>query len=368
MTKEQVLKALAHVQDPDLKKDLVTLNMIHDLKIDGNKVKFLLVLTTPACPLKDFLKKQCKDAILKYADPYAEVEIEISSQVTTVRKQSEELLKDVKNIIAVGSGKGGVGKSTIAVNLAVALANTGAKVGLLDADIYGPSIPMMFGLKEDRPHVIEKDGKSRIIPIEKFGLKVLSIGFFVDQSKALIWRGPMISTALKQLIQEAIWGELDYLLIDLPPGTGDIPLTLIQNFPLTGAIIVSTPQDMAIADVRKAADMFNTEAIRIPILGLVENMSYFVPPEMPDKKYYVFGKSGCAELAKELSIPLLGQMPIVTAISDAGDQGKPVATVKDSPVAVAFAQLAESVAQQVAIQNAIKGSSGNKIPNNQQQV
>jgi ATP-binding protein involved in chromosome partitioning len=358
MTKEQVLEALSHVQDPDLKKDLVTLNMIQDIQIDGKKVKFNLVLTTPACPLKDFLKKQCKDAILKYADPYAEVDITISSQVTTVREQTEELLKDVKNIIAVGSGKGGVGKSTVAVNLAIALANTGAKVGLLDADIYGPSIPIMFGLKDDRPHIIEKDGKSWIIPIEKFGLKVLSIGFFVDQTKALIWRGPMISSALKQLLSEAVWDELDYMVIDLPPGTGDIPLTLIQNFPLTGAIIVSTPQEMAIADVRKAADMFNTEAIRIPILGLVENMSYFIPPDMPEKKYYIFGESGCSKFAKELSIPLLGQIPIVTAISDAGDQGTPIATDKKSPVTLAFAKLAETVAQQVAIHNAIKETIG----------
>jgi ATP-binding protein involved in chromosome partitioning len=356
MTKEQILEALSHVQDPDLKKDLVTLNMIQDIKIDGSKVKFMLVLTTPACPLKDFLKKQCKDAILKYVDPYAEVEIELSSQVTTIRKQTEELLKDVKNIIAVGSGKGGVGKSTVAVNLAVALANTGAKVGLLDADIYGPSIPIMFGLKNSRPQFIEKDGKTWIIPIEKFGLKVLSIGFFVDQSKALIWRGPMISSALKQMLSEAIWEELDYMVIDLPPGTGDIPLTLIQNFPLTGAIIVSTPQEMAIADVRKAADMFNTEAIRIPVLGLVENMSYFVPPDMPDKKYYIFGKSGCTKFAEELNIPLLGQIPIVTAISEAGDLGSPISTDLSSPVTQAFADLAEAVAQQVAIHNAIKES------------
>jgi ATP-binding protein involved in chromosome partitioning len=360
MTKKEILEALSHVQDPDLKKDLVTLNMIQDIKIDGNKVKFTLVLTTPACPLKDFLKKQCKEAILKYVDPYAEVDIVVSSQVTTIRKQTEELLKDVKNIIAVGSGKGGVGKSTVAVNLAVALANEGAKVGLMDADIYGPSIPIMFGLKNERPHMIDRDGKTWIQPFEKFGLKLLSIGFFVDQSKALIWRGPMISTALKQLLTEAIWGELDYMIIDLPPGTGDIPLTLIQNFPLTGAIIVSTPQEMAIADVRKAADMFNTEAIRIPILGLVENMSYFIPPDMPDKKYFIFGKSGCTKLAADLSIPLLGQIPIVTAISDAGDQGSPIATDKKSPVTKAFAQLAETVAQQVAIHNAIRESIGVK--------
>jgi ATP-binding protein involved in chromosome partitioning len=360
MTKEKVLEALSHVQDPDLKKDLVTLNMIQDIKIDGKKIKFTLLLTTPACPLKDFLKKQCKEAILKLVDPYAEVDIELSSQVTTARKQAEELLKGVKNIIAVGSGKGGVGKSTVSVNLAVALATAGAKVGLLDADIYGPSIPMMLGLQNERPHVIDRDGKTWIMPVEKFGLKVLSIGFFVDQSRALIWRGPMISSALKQLLSEAIWGELDYMVIDLPPGTGDIPLTLIQNFPLTGAIIVSTPQEMAIADVRKAADMFNTEAIRIPILGLVENMAYFVPPDMPDKKYYIFGESGCARLAADLSIPLLGQIPIVTAISDAGDQGHPIATDKKSPVTLAFSRLAETMAQQVTIHNAIRESLGVK--------
>jgi ATP-binding protein involved in chromosome partitioning len=240
------------------------------------------------------------------------------------------------------------------VNLAVTLARTGAKVGLMDADIYGPSIPMMLGLMNEKPNLVEKDGKTWIVPFEKFGLKLLSIGFFVDQSKALIWRGPMISTAMKQLLTDAIWGELDYMIIDLPPGTGDIPLTLIQNFPLTGAIIVSTPQEVAIADVRKAADMFNTEAIRIPILGLVENMSYFVPPDMPDKKYYIFGKSGCSKFAEELSIPVLGQIPMVTAISDAGDLGKPVALTDNLPVTEAFLKLAESVAQQVAIHNAIK--------------
>jgi ATP-binding protein involved in chromosome partitioning len=358
MTKEQILDALRNVQDPDLKKDLVTLNMIQDIRIEGQKVKFRLELTTPACPLKDFLKKKCTEAIHKFVDPYAEVEIELSSKVTSGRKEAEELLKNVRNIIAIGSGKGGVGKSTIAVNLALSLAKTGAKVGLLDADIYGPSIPMMFGLMNEQPKVVDRNGKTWILPMEKFGIKLLSIGFFVNQSKALIWRGPMIASALKQLLMESIWGELDYMVIDLPPGTGDIPLTLIQNFPLTGAIIVSTPQEMSIADVRKAADMFNTEAIRIPILGLVENMSYFVPPDMPEKKYYIFGESGCARFAEELSIPLLGQIPIVTAISHGGDQGTPASLEKGSPVEKAFSGLAETVAQQVAIHNAIRESLG----------
>jgi ATP-binding protein involved in chromosome partitioning len=359
MTNDQILDALRHVQDPDLKKDLVTLNMISDLTIEGNRVAFTLVLTTPACPLKDFLKKQCEEAIHKFVDKNAEVKIEISSNVTSGRKDKEELLRDVKNIIAVGSGKGGVGKSTVAVNLAIALAKTGAKVGLMDSDIYGPSIPIMLGVEVGDVMSYEKDGKARIIPVEKFGIKLLSIGLFVDPSKALIWRGPMASSAVKQLFSDADWGELDYMVIDLPPGTGDIPLTLIQNLPLTGAIIVSTPQEVAIADVRKAADLFRNEQIRIPVLGLVENMSYFVPPDNPEKKYYIFGRSGCKKFAEELKIPLIGQIPILSEISDSGDAGVPVSVNDTSPTAGAFRQLAEAVAQQVAIHNAIRESFGN---------
>ncbi len=354
MTEQDILAALRNVQDPDLKKDLVTLRMIENIKIDGKKASFRVVLTTPACPLKNLLKKQCEDAVKKYADPYAEVEVEMTSRVTTIRQETEEMLKEVKNIIAVGSGKGGVGKSTVAVNLAVSLAKTGAKVGLIDADIYGPSIPIMFGLPDKRPKGIEKNGKMYVIPFEKFGVKILSIGFFVDQTKALIWRGPMASMALKQLFTDADWGALDYMIIDLPPGTGDIPLTLVQSFPLTGAIVVSTPQAVAIADVRKAADMFSNDQIRIPLLGLVENMSYFVPPDMPDKKYFLFGDSGCKRFAEELNIPLLGQIPIVPAISDSGDHGSPISTDDHSPVTKAFSVLAETVAQQVAIHNAAK--------------
>ena len=358
MNKEIILAALSHVQDPDLRKDLVTLNMIDNINIDGKKVSFRLILTTPACPLKEQLKQACIDAIHQYADKNAVVEVETTSKVTSMRSISEDILKDVKNIIAVGSGKGGVGKSTISVNLAVALAKTGAKVGLLDADIYGPSIPIMFGLKNEHPESYDQDEKIRIIPFEKYGLKLLSIGFFVDQSKALIWRGPMASSALKQLFTDVEWGALDYMILDLPPGTGDIPLTLIQNFPLTGAIIVSTPQELAISDVRKAADMFRNEHIRIPLLGLVENMSYFVPPDNPEKKYYIFGRSGCTKFASDLNIPLLGQIPIVPEITESGDSGKPVASDEHSPVAKTFIQLAKSVARQVAIQNAIKESFG----------
>ena len=354
MTKDQIIAALSHVNDPDLNKDLVTLNMIEDIHIEGKNVKFKLILTTPACPLKNQMKQACIDSIHKRVDDKATVEVELTSRVTSVRKDTEEVLKDVKNIIAVGSGKGGVGKSTISVNLAISLAKTGARVGLLDADIYGPSIPLMFGLLNAHPDSFDQDGKIRIIPFEKFGLKLLSIGFFVDQTKALIWRGPMASTALKQLFTDVEWGVLDYLILDLPPGTGDIPLTLVQSFPLTGAIIVSTPQEVAISDVRKAANMFRNDHIRIPLLGLVENMAYFTPPDDPEKRYFIFGQSGCKKLAGDLNIPLLAKIPIVPEITESGDSGSPIAADDHSPVAIAFMQLAEAVAQQIAIQNVIK--------------
>jgi len=244
------------------------------------------------------------------------------------------------------------------VNLAIAMAKTGAKVGLLDADIYGPSIPLMFGLLNEKARGFDRDGKTFVYPFEKFGIKMISIGFFVDQSKALVWRGPMASTALKQLFTDIEWGPLDYMVVDLPPGTGDIPLTLVQSFPLTGAIMVSTPQEVAIADVRKAADMFRNEQIRIPILGLVENMAYFIPPDMPGKKYFIFGKSGCRKFAEELNIPILGQIPIEAAIAGSGDSGEPVTVGPDSPTNEAFTKLAEAVAQQVAISNNIRETFG----------
>ncbi len=358
ISKDNVLDALRYVDDPDLRKDLVTLNMIEDVQVEGNKVKFKVVLTTPACPLKNQIKQSCIDAIHQHVSTDAEVEVEMTSRVTSRRKETDEVLKNVKNIIAVGSGKGGVGKSTVAVNLAIALSKTGAKVGLIDADIYGPSVPMMFGMKDERPQGFDRDGRSFVYPFEKFGIKLLSIGFFVDPAKALVWRGPMASMAVRQLFVDAEWGELDYMVLDLPPGTGDIHLTLVQDFPLTGAIIVSTPQEVAIADVRKAADMFRNEKINIPILGIVENMSYFTPPELPDKKYYIFGQGGCERLAEELRIPMLGRIPIVPAIADSGDSGSPISIDEGSPVTVAFTRLAEAVAQQVAISNAIREAFG----------
>jgi ATP-binding protein involved in chromosome partitioning len=354
ITKDKILDALRHVIDPDLKKDIVTLKMIDGIQIEGKKVSFKFTLTTPACPLKNQLQKACIDAVHKFVDNDLEVNVEMTSKVTSFRTESENILKDVKNIIAVGSGKGGVGKSTVAVNLAISLAKTGARVGLIDADIYGPSVPLMFGMLHERPYTVEKNGKTIIIPLEKYGIKLLSIGFFVDQSKALIWRGPMASMAIKQLFTDADWGALDYMVVDLPPGTGDIALTLVQDFPLTGAIVVSTPQQVALADVRKAADMFTNEKIRIPLLGIVENMSYFITSELPDKKFYIFGKDGGKKFAEEIDIPFLGQIPIVPAITESGDKGNPIATDDKSLTAMAFDEIARKVAQQVAIHNALK--------------
>lgn len=352
VTKEQILDALKHVDDPDLKKDLVTLNMIQNIIIEGNKVTFDLVLTTPACPLKDVMQKDCEKAIHERVDKNIEVVVKMESKVSTRRKETELMLKGVKNIIAVASGKGGVGKSTISANLAVALAKTGAKVGLLDADIYGPSVPLMFNLEGQHPQGKDVDGKTKIIPMEQYGVKVLSIGFFVDASQALIWRGAMATNALNQLINDTEWGDLDYFIIDLPPGTGDIHLTMVQTLPVSGVVIVSTPQEVALADARKAFSMFKTKDINVPVLGLVENMAWFTPEELPDNKYYIFGKDGGKKLAEESDVVLLGQIPLVQSIREAGDEGTPAAVNENSVEGKAFMKLAQSVAQQLAIRNA----------------
>ena len=349
ITKEQVLSALSNVEEPDLKKDLVTLNMIQDIHIEGNKVSFSVILTTPACPLKAMIENACRNAILYFVSKEAEVSINMTSSVTS---QKNTGVPGVKNIIAVASGKGGVGKSTVAVNLALGLAKTGARVGLIDADIYGPSIPIMFGLEGARPKASQADGKSRIPPIEKYGVKLLSIGFFTDPDQPVPWRGPMVSTAVKQLFNDADWGELDYLVVDLPPGTGDIHITVTQTFPVTGAVIVTTPQNVALADARKGIGMFMMNAINVPILGIVENMSYFTPAELPGNKYYIFGKGGGQKLAQQLGVPFLGEIPLVKSISDSGDAGRPVVLEEDNITAPAFVEMAKKVAQQIAICNA----------------
>ena len=349
ITREEVLKALSYVEDPDLKKDLVTLNMIEDVVIEGNRVSFSVVLTTPACPLKAMIENACRNAILHFVSKEAELHINMTSRVTTPKNVG---VPGVKNIIAVASGKGGVGKSTVAVNLALGLAKTGAKVGLIDADIYGPSIPIMFGLEGARPRSSEVNGKSRIEPIEKYGIKLLSIGFFTDPNQPVPWRGPMVSTAVKQLFNDAEWGELDYLIVDLPPGTGDIHITLTQTFPIAGAVIVTTPQNVALADAKKGIGMFMMTAINVPLLGIIENMAYFTPAELPENKYYIFGQGGGQKLSAELNIPFLGEIPLVKSISDSGDAGQPIILQENNPMATAFFDMAERVAQQVAIRNA----------------
>ncbi len=348
---EQVLAALRNVEDPDLKKDLVTLNMIKDLKISGKQVSFTLELTTPACPMKDMLKNACLNAVKHFVSQEAEIEINITSRVTKPMDTTQ--LKAIKNIVLVSSGKGGVGKSTVASNLAITLAADGAKVGLIDADIYGPSVPIMFDLVGAKPSAREtEDGKTLIMPIEKYGIKLLSLGFFADPDQAVPWRGPMASNAIKQLFNDADWGELDYLIVDLPPGTGDIHITITQSFPIAGAVIVTTPQQVALADTRKGLSMFRMPGINIPVLGVIENMAYFTPEELPDNKYYIFGKDGGKELASSFSVPFLGEIPIVQSIGEGGDKGVPVVMNREHKIAISFAEIAGKVAQQIAINNA----------------
>ena len=349
--KNVVLKALARVSEPDLKKDLVSLNMIEDVKIDGNKISFTIVLTTPACPMKKVMIEDCEAEIWKDF-PEAKVEVNFTSRVTSAKTKSSH--KNIKNLIAVISGKGGVGKSTIAVNLAAGLARSGAKVGLIDADIHGPSIPLMFGLQNDRPEIIQKDGKDKIMPFEKFGVKIVSMGFFSDPDKALIWRGVMITNAFRQIMDDTEWGELDYLIFDTPPGTGDIHLTLVQNYSVTGVVVVSTPQEVALTDARKAYNMFVNPDINVPVLGLVENMSYFSPPELPNNKYYIFGKGGARKLAESSGITLLAEIPIVEAVCQSGEIGIPAVVDEANPLYDVFYSMAQNVAQAVSIRNAMQ--------------
>ncbi|MCX6297814.1 MAG: Mrp/NBP35 family ATP-binding protein, partial [Bacteroidetes bacterium] len=292
MTEAAVLQALSNVQEPDLGKDLVTLNMIKDLSVDGDKVSFTIVLTTPACPMKDMMRTASENAIKFLVNKEAQITVNFTSNTTTNRKDDKAVLGGVKNIIAVVSGKGGVGKSTVSANLALALAEGGASVGLMDADIYGPSVPIMFGLRGERPMMKEHEGKGLIVPMKQHGISLMSIGFLVDEKNAVVWRGPMASSAIKQFVTDVDWGELDYLVIDMPPGTGDIHLTLMQTVPVTGVVIVTTPQDVALADAKKGIAMFGQAQINVPIIGLVENMAYFTPAELPNNKYYLFGKEG----------------------------------------------------------------------------
>jgi len=339
-----IIDALRNVRYPGTGKDIVEMGIVtEDIAIDGKKVRFSMQFDKPNDPFIKSVVKAAETAILTYVDE----DIDIKGNIDVITKQlpkaePSRLLPDVKNIIAISSGKGGVGKSTIAVNLAVTLARKGYKVGLLDADIFGPSLPKMLGEEDARPFLHEKNGKDMILPIEKYGVKMLSIGFFVNREEAVVWRGAMAGNALKQLITDADWGELDYFLIDFPPGTSDIHLTLVQTLAITGAVVISTPQQVALADARKGINMFTNDKVNVPIIGLIENMAWFTPAELPHSRYYIFGKEGAKALAEEMHIPLLGQIPIVQSICESGDEGTPVALNDNSITGHAFSLLADN--------------------------
>jgi ATP-binding protein involved in chromosome partitioning len=358
MTTEKVLEALSNVQEPDLGKDIVTLGMVKDIEVEGSYVSFTVVLTTPACPMKDLIKNACVNAIRLLVNKEATVNVKFAAQTSTTRKEGGVLLPKVRNIIAVVSGKGGVGKSTVAANFALALSQGGASVGLLDADIYGPSVPIMFGVRGEWPMMTKggEGGKGLILPLERYGIKLMSIGLLVDEKNAVVWRGPMASSAIKQFVSDVLWSELDYLVIDMPPGTGDIHLTLMQTVPVTGVIVVTTPQDVALADAKKGIAMFGQAQLKVPVVGLVENMSYFTPAELPDNKYYIFGKDGGKRLAEEYDIPFLGQIPLVQSIREGGDIGVPVMMGDDHVSKKAFWEFAGNATRSIAMLNARIGA------------
>lgn len=353
ISQDTFIEALKTVIDPASGEDIVSTGRVGYFELLDGEIRMDLEVHSPAMHAKRKAESAVREALEKAFGKEVRISINLTVNVSSQRKDDRSVLPGVKNIIAVASGKGGVGKSTVSSNLAVALARSGASVGLIDADIYGPSVPIMFDAENRRPNVRNIDGKSMIIPIENYGVKMLSIGFFADVAQAVVWRGPMASKALKQMFIDAYWGELDYLLIDLPPGTGDIHLTLVQSVPVTGAIVVSTPQKVALADARKGVSMFRLQAVNVPVLGLVENMAYFTPAELPDAKYYIFGKDGVRNLSEELSIPLLGQIPLVQSVREGGDNGRPAVLDDSNPVSASFMQLAEKVMTEVEKRNAL---------------
>lgn len=346
---DNIKAALKNVIDPDLKRDIVSLNFVKDIKLEGKNVFLEIQLTTPACPLKDKIKDDCINEIKKAFPEIENINVNLTSNVSTkFEKTKNSILPDVKNTIAVASGKGGVGKSTVAANIAIALSKLGSKVGLIDADIYGPSIPMMLGIPS-KPQIYQDTKTGKMLPLDSYGIKVISIGFLIDEDTPVIWRGPMASGAIKQFMTDVFWDELDYLIFDLPPGTGDIQLTLVQSIPLTGAIVVTTPQDVSLIDVKKAMRMF--QRVNVPILGIIENMSYFIAPDT-GKRYDIFGNGGGEKLSRELSVPLLGQIPINPNIRIGGDSGKPIVYAEpDSEEAKKIIEISKNLAAQISINN-----------------
>lgn len=351
ITESAILKALSRVEEPDLKRDLVSLNMIKNIEILEKKISFDIILTTPACPMKELIHNSCVKELVQDLGSDIEVSINMTSNVSSSRDASINILPNVKNIICVSSGKGGVGKSTVSVQLALAMSRMGAKVGLMDADIHGPSIPIMLGMKNLKPSTREIKEKIYIQPIEyNDHLKVLSIGFLVDERQAIVWRGPMVTSALKQFISDVLWGELDYLILDMPPGTGDVQLTIAQTLKVTCSIIVSTPQAVAISDARKALSMFRVQGVEIPVAGIVENMAFFSPPDMADKKYYIFGQGGARALADEYEVPFLGEIPLRQELRENADNGLEI-DQNDTELLDVFNHIAQNLAREISIMN-----------------
>ncbi len=351
ITIEDIKKGLSYVVEPDLKKDVVTLNLVGNIQLNGNQVAFDLQVNNPAMHNRKRMEDACEHYLHQHVSKDLEVDVNVIPLASDPNEREQEQrkhLSQVKQVIAIASGKGGVGKSTITANLAAGLARKGYRVGLIDADIYGPSAPMMFDVVYEKPGVEEIDGKRYMLPVEGHGgVKIMSIGFFADPDQAVVWRGPMASKALEQMFSDVYWGDLDFMLIDLPPGTGDIHLTLVKQAPLTGAVIVSTPQPVALADAKKGVAMFRLDSINVPVIGIVENMSYFVPDDMPDKKYYIFGKDGAAQLAATMKTPMLGQIPLIESIRVAGDVGRPASLQDNTPANCAFEKLVNQVERAV---------------------
>ena len=349
VTFEKIMEALSFVVEPDLKKDIVALDLVSKVEHSGNKISFDLQISNPAMHNRKRMEEACEHHLKRFFGS----EIEVNANITAMGKAHERkaehrtVLPGVKHIIAVASGKGGVGKSTVAANLAAGLAKKGFKVGMVDADIYGPSVPAMFDVAQQKPRMIKVDGKEMIEPVESYGVKMLSIGFFSTPAQAVVWRGPMATKALTQLFNDAHWGELDFMIIDLPPGTGDVHLTLVQQIPLTGAVVVSTPQEIALVDVRKALGMFSLPQINVPVLGVVENMAYFTPDDNPDKKYYLFGEKGAKDLAERMKINYLAEIPLVQSIREAGDVGRPAVLQEDTLQAKAFDEMIDKIVVEV---------------------
>jgi ATP-binding protein involved in chromosome partitioning len=355
LTRDEILKVLGNIIEPDLKKDIVSLNLIEELTFSENAITLIVSLSNPALHARKRMQEAVEFNLKRFFGQEIQVVCTVKGLNNENKKARRKVLPDVKNIVAIASGKGGVGKSTVTANIAGGLIKAGFTVGIVDADIYGPSMPTMFDVVNERPTMTEIDGKNLINPVESNGIKILSIGFFTDQDNAVVWRGPMASKALTQMLTDANWGELDYLLIDLPPGTGDIHLSLVQTVPLDGVVIVSTPQEVALADARRGVNMFKMDTIKVPIIGIVENMAYFTPAELPDNKYYIFGRDGAKNLAEGMKVPFLGAIPLVQSVCEAGDSGKPAVFQENTPIAKAFEDLVNTFVYQLnSIKDVIK--------------